>query len=31
MNSDYQTIIIRSAGQIVGKLKMQRKEVKHYV
>ena len=28
MNLDYQTIIIRSASQIVGELKTQRKEVK---
>jgi hypothetical protein len=31
MNSDYQTIIIRSAGRMVGELKTQRKETKHYV
>ena len=31
MNLDYQTIIIRSASQIVGELKTQRKEVKHNV
>jgi len=31
MNSDYQTIIIRSANRIVGELITQRKETKHNV